>query len=361
MARIPVGVLGATGAVGQHYVTLLDDHPYFKVVLVAASPASAGKSYAEAVAGKWSMDRDIPDSIRGLIVKDASSVADIAKECRLVFSAIEGQKDWIKELEIQYAAAGLGVVSNNSAHRWTDWVPMIIPEINHQHLDIIQEQRKTKGWKKGFIVVKPNCSLQSYLTPVHALLQAGYPIKRIIVTTEQASSGAGYPGVPSLDLIDNVVPFIGGEEEKTELEPHKILGLIRDGMVVSDETIAISANCTRVPVTHGHLAAVNIEFAGKVPELDEIKRVWRAYSSYPQKHRLPFAPEPAIIYREEENRPQPRKDRDAGKGMAVVVGRLRKCPVFHVKFIGLSHNIIRGAAGGAILTAEMLVKMGYAR
>ena len=359
MKKLNVGVLGATGAVGQNYVLLLENHSWFNVSYVAASPKSAGKKYSEAVSRKWFMDKDIPKNIADLVVGDANKVEDAFGKCDFVFSAVELEKELIKEVENAYAKAGIPVVSNNSTHRWTEDVPMIIPEINHEHLQIIPEQKKHYGWEKGFIVVKPNCSIQSFLTPLHALKIKGYNFRKIIVTTEQASSGAGYPGVPSLDLIDNVIPYINGEAEKTEKEPMKIFGKIENGKIKIAEDLKISATCTRVPVINGHLASVSVEFDDKKPELEAIIEIWNEFKALPQELDLPFAPKKPIIYRKEENRPQPRKDRDNDKGMAVTVGRLRECAVLDVKFVGLSHNTIRGAAGGAILTAELLYTQGY--
>ncbi|OGK11330.1 MAG: aspartate-semialdehyde dehydrogenase [Candidatus Riflebacteria bacterium GWC2_50_8] len=359
MNKIKVGVLGATGMVGQQYINLLAQHPWFEVVYVAASPNSAGKKYGEAVAGRWQMTVDVPAGVRELIVQDANNPALADKKCVFVFSALDMDKQLTRELENAYAAMGIPVVSNASAHRGTDDVPMLIPEINHEHIAVISAQQSKRGWTKGFVAVKPNCSLQSYMTPVFALLQAGYEIKRMIITTMQAVSGAGYPGVPSLDMIDNIVPFIGGEEEKSENEPHKILGKIHDGKIIHEETIKISAHCNRVPVVDGHTACVSLEFGDKKPDLEEIIRIWHDFKSLPQQMNLPSAPVQPIIYREEPNRPQPRKDRDAYKGMAVSVGRLRKCNVFDIRFVGLSHNTVRGAAGGGILNAELLKAKGY--
>ena len=262
-------------------------------------------------------------------------------------------------MENAYAAAGIPVVSSSSAHRWTEDVPMLIPEINPPHLDVIPEQQKKRGWKRGFIVVKPNCSLQSYLAPIYALEQAGYPINQLLVTTMQAVSGAGYPGVASLDMVDNIVPFIGGEEEKSEKEPGKILGKIENGKIIPHTRLKISAHCNRVPVVDGHTACVSMKFAGKKPTREEIIRIWREFTSVPQELKLPSAPEHPLVYREEENRPQPRKDRDAEKGMAITLGRLRECNVLDYRFVGLSHNTIRGAAGGGILNAELLKAKGF--
>jgi aspartate-semialdehyde dehydrogenase len=356
--RYKVGILGATGMVGQNYVRLLDNHPWFDVTYVAASPRSAGQSYSDAVAGRWQMVTDIPGGVPDLMVQDANLVEEAVGNCDFVFSALEMEKATVQALEESYAAAGIPVVSNASAHRWTNDVPMILPEVNADHLDMLSIQKERRGWDKGFIVVKPNCSVQSYLTPVHALREAGYPVKRMILTTMQAVSGAGYPGVPSLDMIDNIVPYIGGEEEKSEREPQKILGDIVDGAFVLDESLEIAAHCNRVPVIDGHTACVSLEFADKKPSLDEIRSIWAAFSGVPQALELPFAPKQPIHYREEDNRPQPRKDRDSERGMAVTVGRLRECPVFDVRFVGLSHNTVRGAAGGGILNAELLAAKG---
>ncbi len=358
MEKIKVGVLGATGMVGQQYIALLNDHPWFEVSYVAASPTSAGKSYAEAVMGRWQMNCDIPDSVRALQVADANHAESALGKCKFVFSALDMDKQAIRKLEDEYAGLDIPVVSNASAHRGTEDVPMLIPEINHEHVEVLAAQKKKRGWKNGFIAVKPNCSLQSYMTPVFALIKEGFAIGRMIITTMQAVSGAGYPGVPSLDMIDNLVPFIGGEEEKSEIEPHKILGRVENGIVVNDTSIKISAHCNRVPVVDGHTACVSLEFAGQKPELEQIRRIWHSFTALPQQLQLPFAPQRPIIMREEANRPQPRKDRDADKGMAVSVGRLRPCNVFDVRFVGLSHNTIRGAAGGGILNAELLKVKG---
>ncbi len=360
MKKYNVGILGATGMVGQNYIRLLENHPWFAMTFLAASQNSAGMSYAKSVQGRWQMITPIPKSVKNIMVVDTADVNQAKKKCDFVFSAFEmPDKRAVKELEEKYAAAGLPVVSNASANRWSPDVPMIIPEINPEHLKIINEQKKNHGWSKGFIVVKPNCSLQSYLTPIFALNQAGYPVKKIFITTLQAVSGAGYPGVASLDMIDNVVPFISGEEEKTEEEPLKILCQIKCGKFVNAKGLIISAHCTRVPVTDGHLACVNILFKNKKPSRQEIIKIWKKFKALPQQLKLPLAPSQPIIYLAEENRPQPKKDRDSQKGMAVTVGRLRDCQIFDYKFIALSHNTVRGAAGGGILNAELLVKLGY--
>lgn len=360
--KIPVGVLGATGMVGQRYILLLADHPWFEVRYVAASPRSAGKTYAEAVKGRWLVSSDIPPSVANLIVHDANTVESAVRECAFVFSALEMDKQAVQALEEAYASSDIPVVSNASAHRWTDDVPMLIPEINYAHLDIIEVQKKRRGWKRGFILVKPNCSLQSYMMPLHALTRAGYPVSRMIVTTMQAVSGAGYPGVPGFDLIDNIVPYIAGEEDKTEREVLKIFGRLNGGEIQNAESPLITAHCNRVPVIDGHTACVSLEFAlhqDQKPSLEQIESLWKVYRSLPQELGLPSAPEHPIIVRHEENRPQPRLDRDADKGMAVSVGRLRPCRVFDIRFTALSHNTKRGAALGGILNAELLHARGF--
>jgi aspartate-semialdehyde dehydrogenase len=357
--KIKVGVIGATGMIGQNYLRLLSGHPWFEVVFLAASPRSAGKKYADAVAGRWHMDEAIPAQYRDIVVEDASNVSGTVGRCRLVFSAVEMDKKAIMALEEEYADRGFAVVSNNSAHRHTADVPVMVPEINHDHLAIIPQQRRQRGWKEGLLVVKPNCSIQSYMLPLYALVKAGCRVDAIIVATLQAVSGAGYPGPASIDMIDNTVPYIPGEEEKSEVEPAKILGRVEGGRIVPDKSIKISAHCNRVAVSDGHTACCSIRFSGRKPSIDEIIGIWRDFTSLPQELKLPSAPVPPIIYRDEPDRPQPRQDRDAGEGMAVTVGRLRPCNVFDYRFVGLHHNTVRGAAGGSILTAELLVSKGY--
>jgi len=359
VSKIKVGVLGATGMVGQNYLRLLSGHPWFDVAYLAASPNSAGKKYADAVAGRWHMKDDIPAEFKNIVVGDASKVDKAVGKCRLVFSAVEMDKKQILAIEEEYAAKGLAVVSNNSAHRGTADVPVMVPEINDRHLDIIPEQRKKRGWKQGLLVVKPNCSIQSYMIPMYALIKAGYPIDKMILATLQAVSGAGYPGPASIDLIDNVLPSLASEEDKSEVEPLKILGRVEGGKIVADDSIKISAHCSRVPVSDGHIACCSIKFAGKKPAMDEVISIWRNFTALPQEMKLPSAPVPPIIYRDEPDRPQPGKDRDAGNGMAITVGRLRPCNVFDYRFVGLHHNTVRGAAGGAILTAELLMAKGF--
>ncbi|MFX1316627.1 MAG: aspartate-semialdehyde dehydrogenase [Promethearchaeota archaeon] len=357
--NIYVGILGATGVVGQNYIKLLQNHPWFKIVDVAASPKSAGKKYEEAVKTKWQMAMQIPYEIKDLIVRDVQDFKSIPQEISLVFSAVTmPTKEQIKDLEFKYAEKGIAVVSNNSAHRWSPYVPMIIGEVNYDHINIIPIQQNKRGFSKGFVIVKPNCSIQSYMTPIYALEKAGYKVEKIIVTTLQAVSGAGYPGVPSLDIVDNVVPYIDGEEEKSEKEPLKILGSVSNDGIINNDSIQISTTCTRVPVTDGHVACINLKFKDHKPSIEEILRIWKEFKSVPQDLDLPFAPKQPIIYLENIDRPQPKKDRNNDKGMAVTIGRLREDNVFDIKFVALSHNTIRGAAGGAILNAELLVAKG---
>jgi aspartate-semialdehyde dehydrogenase len=364
MEKIPVGVLGATGMVGQNYITLLNDHPWFEVRYAAASPRSAGQKYSQAVSGRWQLEKTYAPHVGEIMVEDANDVsramlAQQRGDCAFVFSALEMSKEATSALEEAYAAAGIPVISNASAHRLTADVPVLIGEVNPHHTDIIPMQQKARGWNKGFIVVKPNCSIQSYMIPLHALALAGFPAQRLIVTTMQAVSGAGYPGVPSLDMIDNIVPYIGGEEEKTEQEPLKIFGTIAAGIFHNAALPKISACCNRVSVVDGHTACVSLEFGEKKPSIEEIRKIWASFRALPQQQDFPLAPKQPVIYREEDNRPQPRKDRDLDKGMAVVIGRLRPCSVFDIKFTALSHNTIRGAAGGGILNAELLKYQGY--
>ncbi len=364
MQKIPVGVLGATGMVGQQYIALLRNHPWFEVRFVAASPRSAGFPYSQAVAGRWQLTHEYGPEVGALVVADANKVeaaiaANRAGNCAFVFSALEMGKEEIKALEAAYAAAGIPVVSNASANRWTEDVPMLLPEINADHLEIIDVQRRNRGWQQGFIVVKPNCSVQSYMTPLYALMREGYEIQRLFISTMQATSGAGYPGVSSLDMVDNVVPYIGGEEEKSEMEPLKIFGKVDGGRILNADRPLVTAHCNRVPVVDGHTACLSVEFGSKKPDIEEVKRIFENFRSLPQELKLPFAPEQPIIVRQEENRPQPRKDRDSDKGMAVTVGRIRPCKIFDLRFVGLSHNTVRGAAGGGILNAELLKARGY--
>lgn len=357
MKRIPVGVLGATGMVGQRFIMLLANHPWFEVVTVAASPRSAGKSYRDAVANRWVMDTPIPNSVASLNVYALENDIDkIIPKAYFVFSALDMEKDAIKQIENAYAAAGIPVVSNNSAHRWTEDVPIIIPEINPDHLALIKTQQKHHGWKKGFILVKPNCSIQSYISLLTALWQ--FQPQKVIVTTQQALSGAGKTFDSWPEMNDNVIPYIGGEEEKSEREPMKIWGEVTNGKIKAATTPVISATCVRVNVADGHLATVAVSFAKK-PSIKQIINAWKSFKNPIDKLNLPSAPKPFITYFEEDNRPQTKLDRNIGNGMGIAVGRLRPDPILDWKFVGLSHNTIRGAAGGAILTAELLKAKGY--
>lgn len=358
--KIPVSILGATGMVGQNYVNLLADHPWFEIVDVAASPRSAGQTYAEAVDGRWFPEIDIPARIANLTIRDVRDMKAMPDSVALVFSAMDlPEKEDTRNLEFEYAKQGYPFVSNSSANRWTDDVPIFIPEINHSHTDMIPIQQENRGLGNGFVISKPNCSIQSYLTPIYALEQAGHTVNQIIVTTLQALSGGGYKIIHSETMVENITPNIMGEEFKTENEPLKVLGTVGEKGIISDEHLKISATTTRVPVLDGHTAVLNIKFAKEAPNRDEILSIWKDFSSVPQDLDLPFAPEQAIIYTDDEMRPQPKLDAMNDKGMAVTVGRLREDSVFDYKFVALSHNTIRGAAGGAILAAELLVKKGF--
>ncbi|MBV9349228.1 MAG: aspartate-semialdehyde dehydrogenase [Patescibacteria group bacterium] len=355
MEKLRAGILGATGMVGQKYIALLKDHPYFEVSYLVASPSSAGKPYREAVAGRWLLGTDIPSRVAELMVHTVDELPHAQKECDFVLACLDTKI--AEEWEEKYAAAGLPVVSTASTHRHTSDVPMVIPEVNPEHLDIIPIQKKNHGWDKGFIAVKPNCSIQSYTAPLYALHKK-FQLRSAIVTTMQAVSGAGHPGVASLDIIDNVIPYISGEEEKSEREPKKIFGRVEGNAITYDESFNISAHCNRVPTLDGHLATVSFTCETK-PTKKEIVELWESFSGIPQELQLPFAPLRPIIYREEVDRPQTRLDRDADKAMAVTVGRLREDPILQWKFVGLSHNTVRGAAGGGILIAELLKAKGY--
>lgn len=354
--KLKVGVLGATGMVGQRFVDLLANHPWFEVTAVAASPSSAGKSYANAVAGRWTLSTPVPPQVASQIVSDASQVSRVAEQCDFVVCAVDMDKAAIAKLEEDYARAETPVVSNNSAHRWTPDVPMTLPEINADHLGIIEAQRKRLGTKRGFIAVKPNCSIQSYVPAIHPLKAFG-PSK-IAVCTYQAISGAGKTFESWPEMVDNVIPYIKGEEEKSEREPLKIWGSIQGGQIAAATSPVITAQCIRVPVSDGHMAAVFVAF-DKKPSKEAILSAWKEFSGTPQRLKLPSAPTPFLQYFEEDNRPQTRLDRDAGNGQAVSLGRLREDAIFDWRFVALSHNTVRGAAGGAVLTAELLRAEGY--
>ena len=355
MKKIRVAIAGATGMVGQSFVMLNQDHRNFEVVLVAASDRSAGKPYYEAVDGRWVMGEEIPPNIAEMRVYDALDVDAIAGQVDLIFSAISlGQKE-TAELEERYARCEIPVVSNNSAHRWTPDVPMVIPELNHSHLQVISAQRKRLGTKRGFIAVKPNCSIKSYVSAIYPLLDLG-PYE-LMVSTYQAVSGAGKTLKTWPEMQDNVIPYIAGEEEKSEKEPLKILGHVGQGEICPASFIKISAQCVRVPVSNGHLATVSMNLRKPVTCEDIIER-WRSFKTLPQKLGLPSAPNPFLTYFDEDDRPQPRLDRYLQQGMGIAIGRLREDPIFDFKFVALSHNTVRGAAGGAILLAEFLYDQG---
>ncbi len=357
MKKFKVGIIGCTGMVGQRFALLLEDHPWFEVTAIAASPRSAGKSYSEVVKDRWLMDSPIPKNIEDMIIFDAS--ADIAKITELVdfvFCAVDMKKDEIKALEEAYAKAECPVVSNNSAHRATPDVPMIIPEINDDHAEVIDAQRKRLGTKRGFISVKSNCSLQSYVPAIHPLMDLG--VTKALACTYQAISGAGKTFETMPEIVDNIIPFIGGEEDKSENEPLKIWGKVEGDVIVNADGPAITSQCFRVPVTDGHTAAVFVSLDKKVSKEEIIKR-WKEFKGAAQELDLPSAPKQFLNYFEEDNRPQAKLDRNLENGMAVSIGRLREDIIFDYKFVCLSHNTLRGAAGGAVLMAELLCKKGY--
>lgn len=352
-----VGIIGATGMVGQRFITLLHDHPWYTITALAASSRSAGKRYEDAVGAKWAMKEDIPASVKDMIVMDAAEDIDkIAGEVDFVFCAVDMKKDEIRALEEAYAKAECPVVSNNSANRHTPDVPMIIPEINADHAEIIEAQKKRLGTKRGFISVKSNCSLQSYVPAIHPLMK--YGVTKVLATTYQAISGAGKTFRSWPDMVDNLIPYIGGEEEKSEVEPLKIWGHIEGGQIVDATTPSITTQCLRVPVSDGHTAAVFVSFKDK-PTIEQIKKAWADFAGEPQKLNLPHAPKQFLHYFEEDDQPQIKSARELEGGMAVSVGRLREDTQYDYKFVCMSHNTLRGAAGGAVLMAELLTAKGY--
>ncbi len=357
MKQYNVAVIGATGMVGQRFISLLEHHPWFHVTTLAASAHSAGKTYEQAVSGRWMMSTPIPEAAKSIVVKDAVADAEeIAHSVDFAFCAVDMKKDEIRALEETYAKYECPVMSNNSAHRFTPDVPMMIPEINDDHAQIIEAQRKRLGTKRGFVAVKSNCSLQSYVPALHPLKEWG--ITKVLACTYQAISGAGKNFETWPEMVDNVIPFIGGEEEKSEKEPLKIWGTVSDSEIIPASTPSITTQCIRVPVTDGHLAAVFVSFEKK-PTIEEIKNAWKNFAGYPQHHNLPSAPKQFLTYFEEDNRPQTKLDRNLENGMGVSVGRLREDSQYDYKFVCLSHNTIRGAAGGAVLMAETLASKGY--
>ena len=355
MEKFKVGILGATGMVGQRFATLLENHPWFELACLAASPRSKGKTYEEAVGDKWKLDIPMPESVKKMVVKDVSDIESVKEGLDFVFSAVDMNKEEILAIEEAYAKAELPVVSNNSAHRWTEDVPMVVPEINPEHYKIIERQRKRLGTKKGFIAVKPNCSIQSY-TPAFAAWKEFEPYQAVI-STYQAISGAGKNFETWPEMVGNIIPYIGGEEEKSEQEPLRIWGHIENGVIVKAEAPLITTQCIRVPVLNGHTAAVFVDFEKK-PSKEEMIAKWKSFKGLPQELELPSAPKNFIQYLEEDNRPQVALDVDYERGMGVSLGRLREDSLFQYKFVGLSHNTLRGAAGGAVLIAELLVKQG---
>lgn len=357
MKQYNVGILGATGMVGQRFATLLAEHPWFNVKVLAASPRSAGKTYEEAVGSRWAMTVPMPENLKGMIVRDLNSEMDsIVNDVDFVFCAVDMKKDEIKALEERYAKAECPVISNNSAHRFTPDVPMVVPEINPEHLEIIEAQKKRLGTKKGFIAVKSNCSIQSYVPALHPLKKFG--LKNVLACTYQAISGAGKTFETWPEMVDNLIPFIGGEEEKSEQEPLKVWGTIENGEIVKASAPSITTQCLRVPVSDGHTAAVFVSFENK-PSKEEILKLWEEFKGEPQELELPSAPKQFIHYFTEDNRPQANLDRNLEKGMAVSVGRLREDTQYDYKFVCLSHNTLRGAAGGGVLLAELLAAKGY--
>lgn len=357
MKEFQVGVVGATGMVGQRFISLLENHPWFRLVAVAASPRSAGKTYEEAIGSRWAMPTPMPEAVKKMVVMDASDVEAVTKKVDFVFCAVDMKKEEIKALEEAYAKAECPIISNNSAHRFTPDIPMIIPEINAAHADVIPAQRKRLGTKRGFIAVKSNCSLQSYVPALHPLM-ADYGVTKSLVCTYQAISGAGKTFETWPEMIDNVIPFIGGEEGKSENEPLKIWGEVKNGEIVPAKSPSLTAQCLRVSCSDGHMAAVFVSF-DKKPTIEQIKEKWASYSGEPQALNLPSAPKQFLHYFEEENRPQTRLDRNLENGMAVSIGRLREDTQYDYKFVCLSHNTLRGAAGGGVLLAELLAAKGY--
>ena len=354
--KLKVGILGATGMVGQRFIALLENHPWFQVVTVAASPRSAGRTYEEAVGDRWKMTTPMPEAVKKLVVMNVNEVEKVAAGVDFVFSAVDMTKDEIKAIEEAYAKTETPVVSNNSAHRWTPDVPMVVPEINPEHFDVIPFQKKRLGTERGFIAVKPNCSIQSY-APVLTAWKEFEPYE-VVATTYQAISGAGKTFKDWPEMEGNIIPYIGGEEEKSEQEPLRLRGTIEDGVIVKAQSPVITCQCVRVPVLNGHTAAVFVKFRKKVTKEQLIEKL-REFKGVPQELKLPSAPAQFIQYLEEDNRPQVTADVDFERGMGISVGRLREDAVYDYKFIGLSHNTVRGAAGGAVLCAELLTARGY--
>ena len=356
--KYKVGIIGATGMVGQRFISLLHDHPWFEIKVLAASARSAGKTYEEALGGRWVMKTDLPENVKNLVVLDAQAdMEKIASIVDFVFCAVDMKKDEIRALENAYAKLECPVISNNSAHRFTPDVPMIIPELNYDHAKVIEDQKKRLGTKRGFVAVKSNCSLQSYVPALYPLDEK-FGVEDVLVCTYQAISGAGKTFERWPEMVDNVIPYIGGEEEKSEQEPLKIWGKVENGEIVPATSPKFTAQCLRVPVSDGHMAAVFVRFKNK-PSKDEIIAVWDNFASVPQELDLPHAPKKFLNYFTEDNMPQTKMHRDLEGGMAVSVGRLREDSQYDYKFVCLSHNTLRGAAGGGVLLAELLCAQGY--
>lgn len=354
--KLRVGILGGTGMVGQRFISLLENHPWFEVKVIAASPRSAGKTYEDAIGDRWKMDTPMPESVKKIVVMNVNEVEKVSEQVDFVFSAVDMTKEEIKKIEEDYAKTETPVVSNNSAHRWTPDVPMVVPEINPEHFEVIEAQKKRLGTKHGFVAVKPNCSIQSY-APVLTAWKEFEPYE-VVATTYQAISGAGKTFKDWPEMLGNIIPYIGGEEEKSEKEPLRIWGKVENGQIVPATTPVITCQCIRVPVLNGHTAAVFVKFRKK-PTKEQLIEKLVSFSGEPQKLNLPSAPKQFIQYLEEDNRPQVSMDVDYEKGMGISVGRLREDTVYDWKFVGLSHNTVRGAAGGAVLCAEMLKAKGY--
>ncbi len=359
MKKYKVGIIGATGMVGQRFALLLENHPWFEVTALAASARSAGKTYGETVKGRWHMTAELPEKYKDMVIINAENVEEVASKVDFCFCAVNMKKDEIRALEEKYAKAECPIVSNNSAHRFTDDVPMVIPEINADHIKVIESQRKRLGTKRGFVAVKSNCSLQSYVPAIHPLKEFG--VDKVLACTYQAISGAGKTFNTWPEMIDNVIPYIGGEEEKSEKEPLKIWGHIEGDKIVNTDDIAITSQCIRVPVSDGHTAAVFMSFKDgvKKPSVEEIINIWENYKGRAQELELPSAPKQFLHYFTEPDRPQIKSERNLENGMAVSVGRLREDTQYDYKFVCMSHNTLRGAAGGAVLLAELLCAEGY--
>ncbi|MBQ8527760.1 MAG: aspartate-semialdehyde dehydrogenase [Lachnospiraceae bacterium] len=354
--KLKVGILGGTGMVGQRFISLLENHPWFEVTTIAASPRSAGKTYEEAVGGRWKMTTPMPEAVKNIVVMNVNEVEAVASQVDFVFSAVDMTKDEIKAIEEEYAKTETPVVSNNSAHRWTPDVPMIVPEINDSHTDVIAAQKERLGTTRGFIAVKPNCSIQSYAPVLYAWRE--FEPYEVVATTYQAISGAGKTFKDWPEMVENIIPFIGGEEEKSEMEPLRVFGKVENGEIVKAQEPKITCQCIRVPVLNGHTAAVFVKFRKK-PTKEQLIEKLESYSGAPQELQFPSAPKQFMRYMTEDNRPQVQLDVNYENGMGVSIGRIREDSIYDFKFVGLSHNTVRGAAGGAVLCAELLKAKGF--